>query len=203
MWVPLLVPKVAKSGTTQLEVSTSASMQEIHAPVLKSDVTYAGFWRRALAYLIDLTLLLAVQGAIATSVLIFAPYNWQALANVAPVSSAITWAYFALMESSPARGTLGKVALGLFVSDLRGDPITFRRASARYWLKILSSLLLLTGWFFAAFTPRKQALHDLLAGTLVLRRFNYFTNVPDEATKPGEFWDGSAWVKLAAPLEQR
>jgi uncharacterized RDD family membrane protein YckC len=172
-------------------------------PVLKTSVAYAGFWRRVLAYLIDIAVLGTVQGTLAAGVLLVAPDDLRAAANVAPVAAAIAWAYFALLESSPARGTLGKIALNLFVGDRHGDPITFWRASARYWLKILSTLLCMLGWFLAAFTPRKQALHDLLSGTLVLRRINYLVTGPEAPTEPGEYWDGSRWVGVVAPMEKR
>jgi uncharacterized RDD family membrane protein YckC len=151
--------------------------------VLRTEVAYAGFWRRFAAYWIDFAVLLGLQLVIASGVF-----------NIAPVSSVIGWAYFALLESSPARGTLGKVALHLVVGDVHGDPITFRRASARYWLKVLSTLVFGVGWLLAAFTPRKQALHDMLAGCLVLRRVTYFVLGPEAPTEPGEYWDGTRWV---------
>lgn len=172
------------------------------APVLKTRVDYAGFWRRLLAYLIDIVVLGTLQGTLAAGVLLIAPDDLRAAANVAPVAGAIAWAYYALLESSPARGTLGKIALNLFVGDLHGDPITFWRASARYWLKILSSLLFMLGWLLAAFTPRKQALHDLLAGTLVLSRINYVVIGTEAPTEPGEYWDGSRWTAVVAPAEK-
>jgi len=167
------------------------------AAVLESravKVVYAGFWRRLAAYLIDGLLLAAVQSVLAAGVLVMAPRDPHTLANLAPVSAAISWAYFALFESSPMRATVGKYALGLYVSDKHGDPITFRRATARYFLKILSSLTLMAGWLMAAFTPRKQALHDVLAGTLVLR--NALVPVPPGGRAAGldDYWDGSRWL---------
>src|SRR5258708_30605119 len=129
---------------------------------------YAGFWRRLAAYLIDGLLLAAVQSVLAVGVLMMAPRDLYALANLAPVSAAMSWAYFALFESSPMRATVGKYAVGLYISDMHGDPITFRHGPAPYFLKILSSLTLMVGWFMAAFTLRTQALHDVLPDTLVL-----------------------------------
>src|SRR2546430_2671949 len=137
--------------------------------VAKSDIAYAGFWRRLLAYLIDGTLLAGVELALYSTVHVLAPDNLDAVANIVPVAVAIGWAYFAVLESSPARGTLGKVALGLYVADLHGDPITFGRAVFRNALKSVSWLVCGIGWVLAAVTPRKQALHDLLAGTPGLR----------------------------------
>jgi uncharacterized RDD family membrane protein YckC len=173
-----------------------------YTPVAKSDIAYAGFWRRLLAYVIDSVFLFGVQLILATGVLLVAPGDLRSMLNVAPVSAAIGWAYFALFESSPARGTLGKKALSLYVGDLHGDPITFRRAVLRNALKIISWLLLGFGFVFAAFSPRKQALHDLLAGTLVLREVRYFVIGPEAPTEPGDHWDGGRWVASVPPLEK-
>lgn len=159
---------------------------------------YAGFWLRFAAYVIDIVLLSIVEAVLAIGVLVMVPHDTRALANVLPVSSAIAWAYFAVFESSPLRATVGKYALGLYVSDLRGDPIGFGRATARYWLKLVSNLTLLVGWIMAGFTPRKQALHDMLAGTLVLRRAAETALAPDaSAANLDDYWDGSRWVSPA------
>ncbi|PYV64750.1 MAG: RDD family protein, partial [Acidobacteria bacterium] len=58
---------------------------------------------------------------------------------------------------------------GLKVTDLAGRRISFARASGRYFAKYLSSMTLLIGYIMAGFTERKQALHDMIAGTLVIR----------------------------------
>jgi len=162
---------------------------------------YAGFWLRFAAYLIDSIVLFVIQMVLAVAVLLIDPGDLRALLNIAPVGWALTWAYFAVLESSPLQGTVGKHALGLYVADVYGDPIGLGRASARYWLKLFSSLLLMAGWIMAGFTPRKQALHDMLARTLVLRRLP--TAMPRsaaEAANLDEYWDGRRWVSRA-PLE--
>jgi uncharacterized RDD family membrane protein YckC len=82
----------------------------------------------------------------------------------------IGWLYFALMESSGRQGTLGKHLLGIRVTGLDGGRISFGRATGRYFGKILSGMILMVGYLMAGFTDRKQALHDMLAGTLVVRR---------------------------------
>jgi uncharacterized RDD family membrane protein YckC len=173
------------------------------APGLKTEIAFAGFWRRVLAYLIDATVLFGIYATINFSVRVIAPDNVDALTNIGAVCIAVGWAYYALMESSPARGTLGKLALNLYVGDLHGDPITYRRAIWRNLLKTLSTLLLGAGWIMAAFTPRKQALHDLLAGTLVLRRVNYLVVGPQAPTEPGDHWDGTRWVASVPPPLER
>jgi hypothetical protein len=66
---------------------------------------------------------------------------------------------------------------------------------------LLSSLVLMAGWIMAAFTPRKQALHDMLASTLVLRRLPPAQpKSAAEAANLEEYWDGRHWVS-GPPLE--
>jgi uncharacterized RDD family membrane protein YckC len=143
-----------------------------------------------------------VPVSLTSGVFLMTPHDLRAVANLIPVSAAMSWAYFALFESSPMRATVGKYALGLYVSDVHGDPITFRRATARYWLKLLSSLSLMVGWFLAAFTPRKQALHDLLAGTLVLRKADVLVAADGAAENLDEYWDGSRWLGKPSVTEE-
>jgi uncharacterized RDD family membrane protein YckC len=79
------------------------------------------------------------------------------------------WLYFALMESSAKGATLGKMALGLRVTDLSGNRISFGRATGRYFGKIVSGMIFSIGYIMAGFTQQKQALHDIMAGCLVVR----------------------------------
>ncbi len=81
----------------------------------------------------------------------------------------IHWLYFAGMESSARQGTIGKSMMSLRVSDLDGKRISFGHATGRFFAKIVSGMIpFLIGYLMAAFTEKKQALHDLIAGTLVL-----------------------------------
>jgi uncharacterized RDD family membrane protein YckC len=80
------------------------------------------------------------------------------------------WLYFALQESSERQATLGKMALKIYVTDLQGRRISFGQATGRYFGKILSTLILGIGYMMAGFTAQKQALHDMMASTLVKRR---------------------------------
>lgn len=85
-------------------------------------------------------------------------------------SAIISWLYFALMESSAKQGTLGKMALRLHVTGMDGNRISFLRGTGRYFSKIPSAIILCIGYVMAGFTERKQALHDLMASTLVYRK---------------------------------
>jgi uncharacterized RDD family membrane protein YckC len=145
---------------------------------------YAGFWRRSLALLIDLVLVLL--GCVVIGFLILILLAIALLSNggtalgsdptVSLIGIAIlfvfvlTWLYFAGLESSPWQATVGKRATRLLVTDRMGRRLSFGRATGRFYAKALSTLPLLIGYFVAAFTPRKQALHDLIADTLVVRR---------------------------------
>jgi uncharacterized RDD family membrane protein YckC len=81
------------------------------------------------------------------------------------------WLYFAYMESGERQATWGKQVLGVYVTDLAGNRISFGRASGRFFAKIISGLIpLMIGYIMAGFTERKQALHDMIASCLVLRR---------------------------------
>jgi len=122
---------------------------------------YAGFWNRAVAILID-GVLLAIVGLI-TNILL----NENAAGFVGFL---VGWFYFAGMESSARQATLGKSAMGLVVTGIDGNRISFLRAIGRYFAKWISAVILLIGYIMAAFTARKQALHDILASTLVLKR---------------------------------
>jgi len=82
----------------------------------------------------------------------------------------ITWLYFAGLESSARQATFGKSVMGMRVTDLNGNRISFGRASGRYFGKIISGMILDIGFIMAGFTEKKQALHDMIAGTLVMRR---------------------------------
>jgi len=73
-----------------------------------------------------------------------------------------------MMESSDKQATMGKMALGIIVTDLEGNRVSFGRATGRYFAKILSALILLIGYMMTGFTQKKQALHDMIAGTLVI-----------------------------------
>jgi uncharacterized RDD family membrane protein YckC len=152
---------------------------------------FAGFWLRLVAYVIDS--LLTVAGFVVIALLVVAVVGVGFFKNTfqnsdtpddfftAAIVSVIligcvavivaTWLYYASMESSSHQGTLGKIALGLIVTDLQGRRITFGRASGRFFAKIVTGLIpFYIGFIMAGFTEKKQALHDMIASCLVLRK---------------------------------
>ena len=149
-------------------------------PPLSSDgdVTpaYAGFWVRFCAVVID-TVVIVLGGAI------FGVIIGIAIALVSPdtlespvfdilaqlVGNIGGAAYFVFMHSSSKQATLGKMALGLKVTDLDGERIGVGKSFLRMIGTIVSAVLLMIGYLMVAFTERKQGLHDKIAGTLVVR----------------------------------
>lgn len=152
-------------------------------PEPPSFLGYAGFWRRLAAYLLDYLILVAAVALAAFIIGIFIgitvalsgrQVDTNAAANllVIPlqvISVALTWLYYTILESSAWQATPGKRALGIKVTDLEGHRIGWGRANGRFWSKILSGLILGIGYLMIAFTPRKQALQDIIASTLVVR----------------------------------
>ena len=96
------------------------------------------------------------------------------------ISFLLTWAYFALMESSGWQGTVGKKIMGIQVTDLNGSRISVGRATARLVVKACLSGWFLIGYIMAFFTQRKQALHDLIAGTIVLTKQQAYAQYPSQ-----------------------
>jgi uncharacterized RDD family membrane protein YckC len=159
------------------------------APVAAPTVGYAGFWLRLVALIIDGIIIVFVRK------LLFLPFGLQTgmgmrgifrgrqpqdFSQLVPmmglafrvlvITALMTWLYSSLMESSAWQATLGKKVLGLTVTDLEGRRISFGRATGRYFAKYVSKITLGIGYIMAGFTQRKQALHDMIAGTLVLRK---------------------------------
>ncbi len=91
------------------------------------------------------------------------------------LSLLISWLYYALFESSSRQATPGKMILNLKVADFNGDKVPFGKATGRYFGKIISGLIFNIGYIMVAFTEKKQALHDMIAGCIVLEE-NYFVN---------------------------
>jgi uncharacterized RDD family membrane protein YckC len=90
--------------------------------------------------------------------------------TLAAIAAVAKWLYFAYLESGEKQATWGKQALGIYVTDLAGQRVTFGRATGRFFAKIVSGLIPLgIGFVMAGFTERRQALHDMIASTLVLR----------------------------------
>ena len=146
---------------------------------------YAGFWIRVVAYIIDAFILSTVMILIGTIWSLGSDDSTEDLiaivaqsGMVALISFFLNWLYYAILESSEYQATLGKKLLGLHVTDEFGRRISFGRATGRYFSKLISSLILGIGYIMAAFTDRKQALHDKIASTLVIYASGTVSSVP-------------------------
>ncbi len=136
----------------------------------QTDVKYAGFWRRFIAIHIDLFVVFTLQLCLYAAITAVDASLIQAFAGVLHLSYlVIYWLYFAGMESSSYQGTLGKVLVGVIVTDTDGNRVSFLRATGRNVGKIASSIIFGLGYLLAAFTKKKQALHDMPAQCLVIR----------------------------------
>jgi len=179
-FVPPPAPQPVSPGYASAAVATAT------APVV-----YAGFWLRFVAWIID-SIILFIPGAILGGIVgfVFGVVMANRDGNVSMTDSdgnlnpafvlmelvaffvglIVGWLYFSLMESSSGQATVGKRVLGLKVTDLHGNRIGFARATGRFFGKFLSGIILYVGYIMAGFTERKQALHDILAGTLVVKK---------------------------------
>ena len=181
----------APAPGTSYASAAGAPGQPIGTLAVAPRLFYAGFWLRFVAYLIDAIILTFAECVFA--LILFFATGLAAVVRSLPgnptpdevftgtVIFAIVmfvvgmivmiWIYYAWMESSQYQGTLGKMALGLIVTDLQYQPVSFARASGRFFAKFITRLVpLFIGYIMAGFTAKKQALHDMIASCLVLRR---------------------------------
>jgi uncharacterized RDD family membrane protein YckC len=131
---------------------------------------YAGFWQRFGAFLIDGMAIQVVFFILSFAVLFIAPENSvSAIKALNILIFIVVVAYEPLMESMRYQATIGKIAAGVKVTSLNGEKISIARAFGRRFAMILSMLPLCLGFVVAAFSQKKQGLHDLLAKTVVVK----------------------------------
>ena len=148
---------------------------------------YGGFWRRFWALLLD-SFIASIPPAVICIPLLMLPV---AQIGAAPegqelplrpfimllavyvlwcvLSCICMWLYFALLESGKHQATWGKRLFGIKVVDCHGKRISFARATGRYFSKMLSYMICYIGFIMMPFTNRKCALHDMIAGTYVVK----------------------------------
>lgn len=183
-WIPLALGYIMAAFTARkqalhdmiadtLVLEPGGSLQPQPADAASApSVMYAGFWLRAVACVIDsivlviaATLLAMLVGMSLVAIDEFQASRYAELAIIVVLS----WLYFSFMESSPGGATLGKMALGLRVVTAEGQRLGFAQATGRYFAKYVSWAILGIGFIMAAFTDKKRGLHDVIAGTLVVR----------------------------------
>ncbi|HEY2363186.1 MAG TPA: RDD family protein [Candidatus Angelobacter sp.] len=158
----------------------------VYAPAVSS--AYAGFWIRVVAFILD-RIVIGVAAAPFYFVLVLpsllriiheaenngepSPEMIFSIIGGASVFLVLVfvgyWLYEALLTASSWQGTIGKRVLRLKVTDEAGNRISFGRSTGRFFAKILSYVTLWIGFIMVAFTDKKRGLHDILAGTVVVR----------------------------------
>jgi uncharacterized RDD family membrane protein YckC len=157
------------------EIGSGGGSLKIQYFTPRNEIRYAGFWIRVCALIMD-SIILAVP-LVTLGPLIYMAMEWlgppgyvarrgEGLAQVTIIFYA--WMYFAGMESSSYQATIGKQIVGVIVTDESGGALTFGRATMRLVCKFFSAVPLYLGFVVAAFSSQKQAVHDLIAGTLVV-----------------------------------
>ncbi|WIH05482.1 RDD family protein [Xanthomonas translucens pv. graminis] len=167
----------------------TATLGEEARFVSGGEVVQAGFWKRTAAYLID-GMLVGIVSQMIQLVIMLGFFGFSGLgggrtpdfstasgilmlvlAYLLPM--AMSALYFGLFHASTKQATLGKMAIGIKVVRTDGSRISVGRGIGRYFGFLLSSLTLFIGFLMAAFTERKQALHDMLCDTLVVDKWAY------------------------------
>jgi uncharacterized RDD family membrane protein YckC len=188
--VTVLVATAASPSPRTIAQIPPAPM--IQASASYGGVAYAGFWLRFVAYIIDgvvsglafLILLIPLFVLTGAGAALSKIGSGEDIDNdVAALLSIgflfgffgiiflVSWLYYALSESSSWQATVGKKILNLKVTDMTGQPISFGRASGRFFAKIVTSMIPLgIGYIIAGFTEKKQTIHDMIASCLVLRK---------------------------------
>ncbi|MBZ5642846.1 MAG: RDD family protein [Acidobacteriia bacterium] len=179
------------------EVGVAAPAAQAAPPLpnmgsVSGPLVYGGFWLRFVAYLID-GVILGIPFGLVVMVLfvMFGGFGLMMHRRVGDPRAAaaflgpmflgflfamllfvgLQWLYFAGLESSERQATFGKSAMSLRVTDLQGQRLSFGHATGRFFSKIITGLIPLgIGYIMAGFTEKKQALHDMIAGTLVVRK---------------------------------
>lgn len=162
---------------------------------------YAGFWKRAIAFIIDTFLAALPPIIICLPLMIWQVYS-MANAPEAEYASRMMvifilmfalqilnlvsfWLYFALQESGKHQATWGKRLLKIKVVDKDGGRISFFRATGRAFSKLLSSMIMYIGFIMAGLTNRKRALHDYIVDTYVVRdTFKPGDDLPETPSHP-------------------
>jgi uncharacterized RDD family membrane protein YckC len=189
--VPTPAPAPPRPGAVPVPLAPSYSYAATMAP--PSHLVYAGFWLRVAAHLIDLAVLsvailaLVFAFVFGASMFVTLPNSQSVFSSdladdpgaalialalelvICLVCFVMVWLYHALLESGPWQGTLGKRVLNLRITSMSGERISFWHATGRFLAWTVAALPFGIGYLMVAFTERKQALHDMIASTLVVQ----------------------------------
>ena len=138
----------------------------------RDKVEYANFGLRLVAAIVDGILLRMVGVALGIGLALAGLADDKTFIAIIDFLFAVvvSWLYHAIQESSERQASIGKRLMGIVVIDENtGKRISFEKATGRHFGKILSTMLLFIGYLMQPFTKKKQALHDMMAGTLVVK----------------------------------
>lgn len=148
------------------EMQTNEIRKTVQPPAFR----YGGFWMRFWAYLLDLVVVAAVSGIIVKPVFRALDFQLSASGIFTPIniaSALIFYLYFVLMTKFFGQ-TLGKMVFGLKVIPLNDEKLSWSAVIFREWIGRYISATIWILYVIAAFTPKKQALHDMFADTAVI-----------------------------------
>jgi len=133
---------------------------------------FAGFDQRWMASVLDwfmVSLAIIFLGVIALLFISEKSTQIMIAVSVLGIIPIVNFIYHVVMEASPKQGTYGKQILKIKVTDLQGERIGFTKAFGRNLAKILSVFTLFIGYLYSFFNSKQQCLHDVVAGTLVIK----------------------------------
>jgi uncharacterized RDD family membrane protein YckC len=160
----LSIPGVIMPGGA----SSMAESVTIATPAPTRSIVYGGFWIRALAYVIDALMVVILSEIIVQFLKYFT--ETSDLSSFAATLPLFIWFIYTTILWSSVQATVGQKLCGLRVVDaMTGTKISFLRAAGRWFALLLAMSLLFIGVIMVAFTERKRGLHDMLAGTYVVK----------------------------------
>jgi uncharacterized RDD family membrane protein YckC len=151
----------------------AASHARLVSPARDHTTAFAGFWRRAVALLLDAILLffpaatVRVMLGLSSSGLV--DYASTATYWAVVIELMMDWLYAATLLSSRSGATLGMRVMGIRIARVDGSPVSFSRATWRFFAQLLNLVTLGIGYLVQVFSPRRQTLHDMVTDTVVVR----------------------------------
>ena len=169
IYTPVVLFKNINGGNDITEIVVQElTGKTVEEKFIDQTVEIAALDKRIFAYIIDIIIL--VMFSIGATFLFSINNNISSKINVIlPVSSLVYYVISAILESSKYKASLGKIILGLQVTTIDGNELSFAQAITRNIIKYISSLVLFLGHFFAFFNDQKQALHDKVINSIVVK----------------------------------
>ena len=164
-----IIDKMVEQNVLLRHQNAGEALKEIKAILAPETEKSAGFWMRLVADLIDRTII--ITGSVILDLLLYGvTVNGEELTGrIVFFYIIVGFIYCPAMDSSKTQGTLGKMLMGIKVTDVQRRRVSFDKATKRHSSKFFSYLTLFIGFIMAGFHKRKRALHDIISGCLVIR----------------------------------